>query len=232
MQKQEFKDRLGAIGVNITDLMMEQFDAYYHLLVEWNNFMNLTGITDEAEVYEKHFYDCLLSAEGFKYQGKMADVGSGAGFPGLVLKIAFPELKMTLIEPIGKRCNFLNEVINKLNLKDIEVVNKRSEDYVNEHREEFDIVSARAVSNVNVLSELCVPLLKISGTFVILRGSNGNEEIKDGHKALKLLGADEDRILETGLSDGSKRIIGYYKKKRHTDKKYPRNYGMIKKKPL
>ena len=106
MQKQEFKDRLGAIGVNITDLMMEQFDAYYHLLVEWNNFMNLTGITDEAEVYEKHFYDCLLSAEGFKYQGKMADVGSGAGFPGLVLKIAFPELKMTLIEPIGKRCNF------------------------------------------------------------------------------------------------------------------------------
>ena len=162
----------------------------------------------------------------------MADVGSGAGFPGLVLKIAFPELKMTLIEPIGKRCNFLNEVINKLNLKDIEVVNKRSEDYVNEHREEFDIVSARAVSNVNVLSELCVPLLKIGGTFVILRGSNGNEEIKDGHKALKLLGADEDRILETGLSDGSKRIIGYYKKKRHTDKKYPRNYGMIKKKPL
>lgn len=232
MKKIEFKDAVSKLGLELNDEQLIQYDKYHMLLAKWNEVMNLTGITDEEGVYEKHFYDSLLSIKEFKYKGRLADVGSGAGFPGLVLKIAYPELDVVLIEPINKRCNFLNAVIDELGLKKIEVVNMRSEDYVKINRETFDIVTARAVSNLNILSELCVPLLKVNGTFVILRGASGEEEIKAASSAFKILNMKEDKVVKMSLSDDSKRIIGYYSKTKITDKKYPRNYGMIKKKPL
>ena len=232
MKKAEFKTYIEELGLSLNDKQLEQFDDYHKLLCEWNEFMNLTGITDEEGVYEKHYYDSLLSIKDVNYHGRFADVGSGAGFPGMVLKIAYPELEVVLIEPLNKRCNFLNAVIDKLGLEKIEVVNARSEDYAKEHREAFDYVSARAVSNLNVLSELCVPLVKLGGEFIILRGADGVEEIKNAQKALRELGAEEKFVHNYSLLDGSVRIIGSYIKTKNTNKKYPRNYGNIKKKPL
>ena len=130
--------------------------------------------------------DKVITVKDFKYEGRMIDVGSGAGFPGLVLKIAYPELETVLLEPIGKRCTFLKAVIDELKLEKIEVVNARSEDYAKDNRESFDIATARAVSNLNILSELCVPLIKVGGCFVILRGASGLEEIKEAKREAEL----------------------------------------------
>ena len=232
MKKAEFKAYVQELGLTLSDLQLTQFDEYHKLLAEWNEFMNLTGITDEEGVYEKHYYDSLLSIKDINYHGRFADVGSGAGFPGMVLKIAYPELEVVLIEPLNKRCKFLMEVVNKLGLEKIEIVNARSEDYAKENRESFDFVSARAVSNLNVLSELCVPLVKVGGEFVILRGADGIEEIENARKALKELGAEEKFIHSYNLLDGSTRIISSFVKTTKTKKTYPRNYGNIKKKPL
>ena len=232
MKKTEFKAYVADLGLNLDDKQLEQYARYHELLAEWNEFMNLTGITDEEGVYEKHFYDSLLSIRDVEYHGRFADVGTGAGFPGLVLKIAYPELEVVLIEPLNKRCNFLNAVIEELALEKIEVVNMRSEDYAKNNRESFDFVSARAVSNLNILSELCVPLVKIGGEFIILRGNKGIEEIEDAQKALRELGAEEKFVHNYELLDGSTRIIASYQKIKKTSPKYPRNYGNIKKKPL
>ena len=232
MNKLEFNQSVKDLGLDLNTLQLAQFHRYYELLKEWNEKMNLTGITEEEAVYEKHFYDSLLSIKDFKYEGRMIDVGSGAGFPGLVLKIAYPELETVLLEPIGKRCTFLKAVIDELKLEKIEVVNARSEDYAKDNRESFDIATARAVSNLNILSELCVPLIRVGGCFVILRGASGLEEIKEAKEALKVLGTKEDKVIEMELPDSSKRIIAYYKKVKSTNNKYPRNYGVMKKKPL
>ena len=232
MNLQQFQEALSQYNITLSEQQLNQLETYFHMLVEWNEKMNLTGITEEDAVYEKHFYDSLLSIKDFKYEGRMIDVGSGAGFPGLVLKIAYPELETVLLEPIGKRCTFLKAVIDELKLEKIEVVNARSEDYAKDNRESFDIATARAVSNLNILSELCVPLIKVGGCFVILRGASGLEEIKEAKEALKVLGTKEDKVIEMELPDSSKRIIAYYKKVKSTNNKYPRNYGVMKKKPL
>ena len=228
----EFKEACLKMGLVLSDLQLEQYEKYYQLLNEWNKVMNLTGIDEHDEVYEKHFYDSLLSIENIKYEGSLVDVGSGAGFPGLVLKIAYPDLFVTLLEPIGKRCRFLQAVIDELGLQKIEVVNERSEDFAKSKRESYDFVTARAVSNLNILSELCVPLIKVGGHFIVLRGSSGSEEIVNAKEALKALGAKEVSVFEKELNDGSKRIIADYVKVKATNLKYPRNYGMIKKRPL
>ncbi|HAM30827.1 MAG TPA: 16S rRNA (guanine(527)-N(7))-methyltransferase RsmG [Erysipelotrichaceae bacterium] len=221
----------GDIGVQLDEKALELFDIYAGELVAWNEKMNLTAITEEEEVWEKHFYDSILPFASLNPRS-MCDVGSGAGFPGIPVKIAFPECHMTLLEPLQKRCRFLNEVKETLGLKDVQIVNARAEDYVKEAREKFEVVSARAVARLSILLELCVPLLKPDGIMVALKGKNGEEELKNAQKAVHELGIRLIREEKTIIEDDSTRINFYFKKMRPTPKKYPRAYGQIKKKPL
>lgn len=232
MTLEQLREKLHDLGMNLDDQMISRLQTYMSLLIEWNQKMNLTAITEPSEIVEKHFYDSILPLTEFQIEGTAADVGSGAGFPGLVWKIVRPDLDITLIEPTGKRCTFLNHVIHELKLNNIEVVNQRSEDFVKDHRESFDTVTARAVANLRVLSELCVPLIRINGYFLVMKGSSGNDELKEAGNALKTLGMKMQDVRESELNNGEKRINILLKKVRNTPDKYPRNYGQIKKKPL
>ena len=164
MTPEQFYSRLKEFGIDLSEEQKWQLHRYYELLVEWNEKMNLTGITEVNEVYLKHFYDSLIGFLMFEEIGNcrtLCDVGSGAGFPALPVKIVFPHLKMDLVDSLGKRVNFLNHVINETKLKDIQAYHSRAEEYAGRHRESFDIVTARAVARLNILSELCVPLVKL-----------------------------------------------------------------------
>lgn len=232
MNIEEFIKKSRECNVDITPVMKEQFMQYIQLLQEWNEKMNLTAITETEEIIEKHFYDCILPLSVMHLTGSAADIGSGAGFPGVVWKIVLPELRLTLVEPTGKRCTFLNEVIQKLNLKDIKVVNKRSEEFVVDARESFDVVSARAVANLRVLSELTLPLLKKGGIFIAMKGSKGYQEEKEAEHAIQVLGAKLETTQDVSLFSGDERVNLFYRKTEVTPPQYPRNYGTIKKKPL
>lgn len=232
MSKEEFLRALSDNGLTLDDKQIKQLDDYAAFLKEYNQKINLTGIDEYEDVLDKHFYDSLLLSFNFKLEGCFVDVGTGAGFPGVVLKICYPNLRVILLEPLKKRCVFLNELIEKLALKDIEVVNTRGEEYTTLHREEFDYVSARAVSNMNMLIEVCGGLVKKDGYFIALRGLNGQEELKSASKAIKEMGFVKESEKECFLFEGSKRYIAYLRKKSLTPKKYPRNYSIIVKKPL
>lgn len=231
MDKNEFYNACKSRNLDLSERQLEQFDIYAAYLKEYNEKINLTAIYEYEEVLEKHFFDSLLLSFKYKLSGCFADVGSGAGFPGVVLKIAYPELRVVLIEPLKKRCLFLNKLIEKLDLKDIEVINARSED-LKEYREYFDYVSARAVTNLNNLIEICGALVKKGGYFIALRGANGEKELESASKAIKEMGFEIKDILNESLSDEAKRIIAYLYKNKPTPLKYPRNYSIIKKKPL
>ena len=167
MNRVEFYHILSSNGLELSAVQKEQLHTYFELLVEKNKVMNLTGITEENEVYEKHFYDSLLFSFDIDFSGKtLIDVGTGAGFPGLVLAICYPNLKVTLLEPLNKRCVFLSEVVTALGLQNVEIVNQRSEDYSKNNREKFDYATARAVARLNMLLELVMPLVKVNGTFI------------------------------------------------------------------
>lgn len=229
----EFRNSVNALGIDLSDEQINQFRKYLKLLVEWNEKMNLTAIINEEEIIEKHFYDSIYSAKEFAYDDQsLLDIGSGAGFPGIPLKIVFPDLFVTLLEPTNKRVTFLNEVINQLNLKGIVTVNKRAEDYVKEVREYYDIVTARAVANMRILLELSIPLLRVGGTFIALKGSKGILEHEESKQAQNELNIELIKVQTWSLDLGDKRINLYYKKKKETLLKYPRSYGQIKKKPL
>lgn len=231
MTPEELKTACKKINIEITDIMMNQFSLYADLLKEWNEKMNLTAIVDREEVYEKHFYDSLIPLDE-TIHGKVADIGSGAGFPGIVWKIARPDLRVSLIEPTGKRCTFLNVVISELNLQGIQVFNERAEEHVKEHREEYDVVTARAVANLRVLAELCVPLVKKDGIFLTMKGNHGDTELQEAKHAIETLNIELIDREKTMLMNGDERLIFVFRKKEATPKKYPRNYGQIKKKPL
>ncbi len=218
--------------VELSDEMIAQLEQYGAILKEWNQVMNLTGIDEIEEVREKHYLDCILPLKHVELKGNVADVGSGAGFPGLVFAIVKPEAHLTLIEPTGKRCNFLNEVVKQLSLTNVEVVNERAEDYAMNHRECFDFVTARAVANLPVLSELCVPLIHVGGTFVALKGNRGQEELEASLHAMKVLGCEVSDVFEDHLPNGDVRINIITNKTKATPKQYPRAYAKIKKKPL
>ncbi len=221
---------------NITDdKVLKSLYIYYEMLFETSKVMNLTTIIELEEAYIKHFYDSLLLSKVIDLNKdlKLADIGTGAGFPGLVLKIVYPNLKVTLIEPITKRCKFLKSVIDKLNLKDIYVINERAENAIEEMREKFDIVTARAVSSLNVLVEICVPFVKIEGLFIALKGASYQEEIDTacnavGKLKIKLV---EKQLFELPSNMGERAIL-LYKKKEQTSIIYPRLYAKIKKNPL
>ena len=229
MKMQEMIDQAKKRGIVINE---DMFNDYMSLLLEWNEKMNLTSITEPEEIIEKHFYDCLLPVFSNLIEGKVIDVGSGAGFPGLVFAIAKPEAHITLLEPRNKRCTFLNEVIQKLGLTNVEVINERAEDYGKIHREIFDVATARAVAPLNILAELCIPFVKQGGNFIAMKGTQWKEEYEEAKKAFKELGCGEGNIIEEVLPSGATRCLLSFSKVRSTPNKYPRAYGQIKKKPL
>ena len=194
--------------------------------------MNLTGITEFEEVLDKHFLDSLLISFNIGLQGSLCDVGAGAGFPSIPLKIAYPQLEVTIIEPLKKRVVFLNAVIDELKLEKIVCYSERAEDFVINHRESFDFVTARAVANLNILSELCIPFVKMGGYFIAMKGSQGLTEDTNAKKAIGTLGCKIENQDIRLLSDGSQRVNLFYKKIKNTPIIYPRNFGRIKKSPL
>lgn len=212
----------------------ELFNKYYTFLVEENNKYNLTSITEREEAYIKHFYDSaqLEKAINMNEVQTLCDVGSGAGFPSIPLKILYPHLHITIIEPTLKRCNFLNQLVKLLNLNNVTIINDRAENMVN-LRENFDVVCARAVANMQVLLELCVPLVKVNGKFISLKGSSFHEELLASKNAIKLLNVKVENIYEYELlNDYGKHSIITFKKETKTNTKYPRKYSVIKNKPL
>lgn len=217
---------------NLNSDQHNQLRQYADFLSQQNKVMNLTAIDDFDEIIEKHFVDSLLISDLINDSSNFCDVGSGAGFPGMVLAIAHPDKEFTLVEPTKKRCNFLNDVINLLNLENVKVVNARAEEFVKEARESFDVVSARAVANLVMLSELCLPLVKVNGLFIAMKGQKGLEEVKEAQYAIKVLGAQVESTLKSVLSDGSLRYNIVIKKIKPTPSKYPRVFGQIKKSPL
>ena len=234
MNFKEMQSLLLEKGIKVTDEMIIKFQKYLDLLMEWNQKINLTALKTEEEIIEKHFYDSLLMAEEIKFDDQsLLDVGTGAGFPGIPLKIVFEDLFVTLLEPTLKRVNFLDIVIKELGLKKIVTINKRAEDYVKDARSYYDLVTARAVSRLNMLLELCMPLVKVDGLFLAMKGSKGEEEIQESINALKILNGEIFKIQKTKLvTDNDERMNIFIKKTDEISMKYPRAYGQIKKSPL
>ncbi len=231
MTPEKFVNECKKLNIIITDQMLEQLNTYADILKEWNAKMNLTAIDEKEEVFEKHFYDSILPLSA-DVNGKVADIGTGAGFPGVVWKIVRPELYVSLVEPTGKRCKFLETVIHQLHLENITIYNERSEEHVKQHREEYDVVTARAVANLRVLSELCVPLVKKDGIFLTMKGSHGDDEVQEAKHATDVLGVALIKREVASLTNGDSRQIFTFQKIKNTPEIYPRNYGQIKKKPL
>ncbi len=226
-----FEKLLEKENIILNETQLQQLRQYCLFLQEYNEKVNLTAITDTDEIYLKHFLDCLLLAKHYKPQGKLVDVGSGAGFPGVILKIYDPQLDVTLLEPIGKKAAFLRQLCDLLDLE-VTVENRRAEEYVRDHREEFDCVTARAVASLNILSELCIPLLKTEGHFLAMKGPKAAQEIEEAANALKILHTEVSSVRNFELSADMQRIIIDMVKKHPTALKYPRAYSQIKKKPL
>lgn len=230
----EFINYLKELNIEITNNQLKQLELYYELLIEWNNKINLTGITEHNEVYLKHFYDSLTICRDIDLNeiDSLADIGTGAGFPGLVIKILFPNLKVDLIDSLGKRIIFLNEVVNKLNLQNINIINARAEEYALKVRENYDVVTARAVAPLNILLEYCIPLVKENRYFIPLK-ANCEEEINGIKNAMSILNCQIEKIDKFILpKENSTRTIIKFKKNDITLKKYPRRFNEIKKKPL
>lgn len=234
MSREEFLLELDKLGIQLTDLQEKQLEIYYELLVEYNQYMNLTGITEKQEVYLKHFYDSLTLEKAIHLEkvNTLCDIGTGAGFPGLVLKIVFPNLKVTLVDSLNKRIEFLKIVIEKLNLEQIEAIHARAEEYANEHREEFDVVTSRAVANLSLLSEYSIPMVKIGGYFIPMK-SHIVDEMKEISHVFKELNAKLVEVISFELpKENSLRNLIKIEKQDKTKQKYPRKYSEMKKKPL
>ena len=231
------KNRMDRLQIETNENMLEKFDLFYHLLVEWNKVMNLTGITEYEEVVEKHFADSLSLARFLDLNKihTVIDVGTGAGFPGIPLKIAFPHLKVVLLDSLNKRINFLNEVIAKLDLKEIHTIHGRAEEYARkpEYREQFDLCVSRAVANLSVLSEYCIPYIRIGGIFIPYKSGDIDEEVAASRKAVDILGGQIDHVEKFQLPDTDiHRSFVFINKIKNTQKKYPRKAGTPAKEPL
>ena len=229
-----FNELLSQIDINLSDRQLEQFDIYFKFLVEYNEVVNLTAITEEEEVYIKHFYDSILLSKVIDLNSvdTLCDVGSGAGFPSIPLKILFPHLAVTIVDGLDKRITFLNKLVLKLGLSGVNLVHGRAEEYAKDHRESFDVVTARAVARANILNELCIPLVKVGGHFVSMKGKNANEEIAEGN-SLSILKGKIIKQNEYYLpKEESKRVLILINHYEECPKKYPRAYASIKKNPL
>lgn len=213
---------------------LKKFHQYYELLITETKKVNLTTITEEEDVYIKHFYDSLLLLKEVEFEDQsVVDIGTGAGFPGLVLKLAVPSIRLTLVEPTAKRCHFLNKVIETLELKDVTVVNDRAEKYILKCRETFDIVTARAVASLPILLELLVPYAKVGKWIIAMKGNGGEEEVLQAKNAIDKLKIELKQVdtYQLPKEQGIRKVI-VFKKKSSTPSLYPRDYAKIKKSPL
>lgn len=230
----EFNNLLKEIDLELSPRQLEQFEIYFKFLVEYNNYVNLTAITEEEDVYIKHFYDSILVGKVFDLTNikTICDVGSGAGFPSIPLKIVYPNLEVTIVDGLDKRITFLKQLVAKLGLENVNLVHGRAEEFAKEHRESFDVVTARAVARANILNELCIPLVKVGGHFISMKGKNAEEEINEGN-SLKLLNAKIIKQNEYYLpKEESKRVLILINHFAECSKKYPRAFASIKKNPL
>jgi len=218
-------------GFNINEKKKLLFNNYYNDLVEKNKVMNLTAITNKNEVIVKHFLDSVLPLNFIKDNSKVLDIGSGAGFPGIPLKIMNNTLDVTLLDSLNKRINFLNEEIHKLNLLNIKAIHARAEEYVNVSRETFDYVVSRAVAKLNTLLEYCLPYVKMGGYFIAYKSVGAEEEIEISRKALKILGGQVEKVKKLNV-EGLDRTLIYIKKVAVTPKKYPRGQNKPKNEPI
>lgn len=233
MNKELFINELKKINISLTDTMLEQLDTYYELLVSENKKYNLTAITDEEQVYLKHFYDSLTLSKSIELNNQsLCDIGTGAGFPGMVLKIAFPNLNVTLVDATEKKCKFLKMVIDKLNLKGIEVINARAEEYSKEKREIYDIVTSRAVAPLKHLLEYSIPLVKVDGTYIAMKSDIETELIGIENYENKLSLYNRKILKFTLPVEESTRTLISFNKSKKTNMIYPRRYNEIKKKSL
>ena len=230
-----FLELANKININLTEEQIDKFYKYMKLLLEWNEKINLTAITDENEILLKHFVDSLTVLKYIKEDDKIIDVGTGAGFPGIPMAIMMPNTKITLLDSLNKRINFLNEVIKELNLKNVETIHSRSEDCGKDilYREKYDISIARAVANLSTLSEYLLPFVKIDGKMICMKGSEVEEELNNSKYAIKELGGEISLQDEFCLPDTDiKRNIIVIKKIKYTPKLYPRKAGLPSKEPL
>lgn len=233
MTKEEFILELKKINIILNEKQLDQLNKYYKILVEENKKINLTGITAKKEVYLKHFYDSLAAAPLIEDKNtKLCDIGSGAGFPGVVLKIAYPQLDVTLIDSLEKRTKFLNYLIKELNLENIKVETARIEDYSKKHKEEFDIITSRAVASIPVILELASQLAKIKGYFIILK-AKVEDELLQSENALKTLNFKLEKMYQFKLPvEKSTRTILKIRKINKVSELYPRDFAKIKHRPL
>lgn len=236
MNEKEFKETLSENGIELSDKQLSQFQTYYKELIEWNNKINLTAITDQPAVYLKHFYDSITAAFylDFTKPLKLCDVGAGAGFPSIPLKICFPHIEVTIVDSLNKRIQFLKQLSDKLELTNVEFIHSRAEDFGQSgHRENYDLVTARAVARLSVLAELCVPLVKNGGLFAAMKAASAPDELQDAEKALQKLGVRQDSIHSFLLPiEESERYIQVFRKFKETPKKYPRKPGIPNKSPI
>lgn len=231
----KFRNSMDSIGIELTDAQLNAFETYYDMLIDRNKVMNLTAITEFDEVMDKHFLDSVYLFRSIKLKAdyKLIDIGTGAGFPGIPLKIVFPELKITLLDSLNKRVGFLNDVIDELNLNDIEAIHGRAEDIARDkaYRASYDIAVSRAVANLSTLSEYCLPFVKIGGKFVSYKSGDCADEVDNAKAAIHLLGGKINKIDEFSYSNNSRSFI-VIDKVMNTSNKYPRKAGLPSKKPL
>ena len=237
MKPETFYSLLAQQNINLTDQQKFQFERYFELLVEWNQKINLTAITEKEEVYLKHFYDSIAPIlQGLikNQEIKLLDIGAGAGFPSLPMKILYPQLDVTIIDSLNKRINFLQLLAEELDLEGVHFYHGRAEDFAQDKhfRAQFDIVTARAVARMQVLSELTIPYLKVGGKLLALKASNAPEELTEAKNALNLLFSKVEDNLSYTLPNGDPRYITIVEKKKETPNKYPRKAGMPNKRPL
>ncbi|QUF65432.1 16S rRNA (guanine(527)-N(7))-methyltransferase RsmG [Bacillus atrophaeus] len=237
MNIEEFTSGLAEKGISLSSRQLEQFELYYEMLVEWNEKINLTSITEKKEVYLKHFYDSITAAfyVDFKQVNTICDVGAGAGFPSLPIKICFPHLQVSIVDSLNKRITFLDKLAEALQLENTSFYHDRAETFGQRQdlRESYDIVTARAVARLSVLSELCLPLVKKNGLFVALKAASAEEELKAGKKAITTLGGELEQVhsFKLPLEESDRNII-VMRKKKNTPKKYPRKPGTPNKSPI
>ena len=234
---QIFETKLSELGITLNEAQKRQFLQFYELLVEWNKVMNLTGITEYEEVNEKHFVDSLSIVKAIDMDSveTVIDIGTGAGFPGIPLKIAFPNLKVVLLDSLNKRIQFLNTVIDTLQLTDIQTIHGRAEDFAKQqaYREQFDLCVSRAVANLATLSEYCLPYVKVDGMFIPYKSGEITEELQQSQNAIHVLGGKVTDVVKFRLP-GTEigRSFVKIKKVQNTAKKYPRKAGLPSKEPI
>lgn len=222
-----------SFGLNLTDQQITALNIYKKMLIEWNEKINLTAICEDEEIVLKHFVDSFSLAPYISDGASLVDVGTGAGFPGLALKIARPDLKVTLMDAVNKKVNFLNAVINELKLTGVKCIHTRAEDAgTKQFREVFDYATARAVANLSVLAEYCLPMVKLGGIFLAMKGSEVDQEVQGATKAVRVLGGEIEGIKQINISNNINHSIILIKKVDKTPLKYPRKAGKATKEPI